>query len=104
LTEYTGRAIKTLKRFAAKFLVHLIVVAHPAKMQKVDGSYSIPTLYDISDSAHWYNKSDIGMTVHRMTDGTSLIRVSKSRYHDEIGVPGEVTCNFHFPSRRYETI
>lgn len=99
LTEYVGRAIKAFKRFAKKFNIHLIVVAHPAKMQKdKDGQYSIPTLYDISDSANWYNKADVGIVVHNM--GThSLIRVAKSRYHDDIGKPGEVNATF-FPDRR----
>lgn len=102
LTEYTGRAIKALKRFAKAFDVHLIVVAHPAKQQKDEkGEYRVPTLYDISDSAHWYNKADLGVVVHRFEDH-SLIRIAKSRYHDEIGVPGEVKATFQFERRRFE--
>ncbi len=40
-TEYTGWAIKSLKRFAKRERVHIIVVAHPAKMlrNKQDGKY-----------------------------------------------------------------
>ena len=102
LTEYTGRAIKALKRFAKAFDVHLIIVAHPAKQQKDEkGEYRVPTLYDISDSAHWYNKADLGVVVHRLTDH-SVIRVAKSRYHDEIGIPGEVNATFKFEERRFE--
>lgn len=101
LTEYTGRAIKAFKRFAKKFMVHLIIVAHPAKQQKdKDGAYAVPTLYDISDSAHWYNKADVGVVVHRF-DTHSIIRVAKSRYHDEIGTPGEVKATFEFERRRF---
>jgi twinkle protein len=102
ITEYTGRAIKAFKRFAKKFMVHLIVVAHPSKQQKdKDGVYAIPSLYDISDSSHWYNKADVGVVVHRDVDGRSILRTAKSRYHDEIGVPGEVYASFDFYSRRY---
>lgn len=102
LTEYTGRAIKALKRFAKAFDVHLIIVAHPAKQQKDEkGEYRVPTLYDISDSAHWYNKADLGVIVHRFSD-YSLIKVAKSRYHDEIGVPGDVQATFHFEERKFE--
>lgn len=101
LTEYTGRAIKAFKRFAAKFGVLLIVVAHPAKMQRdKDGQYSIPSLYDISDSAHWYNKADAGLVVHRLEHHT-VIRIAKSRYHDEIGAPGEVRATFTPEDRRF---
>lgn len=102
LTEYTGRAIKALKRFAKKMMVHLIIVAHPSKQRKDEnGKYMVPTLYDISDSAHWYNKADLGVVVHRDGDAT-LIRVAKSRYHDEIGVPGDVDATFVFEQRRFE--
>ena len=97
-----GRAIKALKRFAKAFDVHLIIVAHPAKQQKDEkGEYRVPTLYDISDSAHWYNKADLGVIVHRFSD-YSLIKVAKSRYHDEIGVPGDVQATFHFEERKFE--
>jgi len=101
LTEYTGRAIKALRRFARKLMVHVVIVAHPAKQQKDDkGDYRVPTLYDISDSAHWYNKADIGVVVHRYPDFT-LIRVAKSRYHDLIGTPGDEEADFIFEQRRF---
>jgi twinkle protein len=102
LTEYTGRAIKALRRFAKKLMVHVIIVAHPSKQQKDEnGDYRVPTLYDVSDSAHWYNKADIGIVVHRYSDHT-LLRVAKSRYHDEIGIPGDEKAHFHFEQRRFE--
>lgn len=103
LTEYTGFAIKQLKKFANNRGIHLIVAAHPAKMQKEkDGTYNVPTLYDISDSAHWYNKADIGIVVHRPDQTTSLIRIAKSRYHDIIGKPGDVETFFNPSINRFE--
>jgi twinkle protein len=105
LTEYTGRAIKSFKRFAKKTHTHLIVVAHPTKQQKDDqGNYRIPTLYDISDSSHWYNKADVGVVVHRESQETSIVRVAKSRYHDEIGTPGDVRVQYAFERRRFEVV
>lgn len=101
LTEYVGRAIKAFKRFARKFQVALIVVAHPSKQLKdQEGNYRIPSLYDISDSSHWYNKCDAGIIVHRNAEET-IIRVQKSRYHDEIGTPGEVQATFIPETRRF---
>lgn len=103
LTEYTGFAIKQFKKFARKYGVHLIVVAHPAKQKKQDdGTFQVPTLYDISDSAHWYNKPDVGIVVHRMDETESIIRVAKSRYHDMIGKPGDVKCKFLPELKRFE--
>lgn len=103
LTEYTGFAIKQLKKFAINRGIHLIVAAHPAKMPKqTDGTYNVPSLYDISDSAHWYNKADIGIVVHRPDLTTSLIRIAKSRYHDIIGKPGDVNLFYNSSINRYE--
>jgi twinkle protein len=75
--------------------VHLIVAAHPAKLQRDHntGKYPIPSLYDIADSANWANKPDIGIVVHRDSlgpDGTTTIKIPKVRYDGEIGAPGEV--------------
>ena len=94
LTEYVGKALKTLKKFARKYQVHLFVVAHPMKMRRADnGKYPFPSLYDISDSAHWYNRCDAGIVVYRDEDRTT-VRIAKTRYHDEIGTPGEVMVRY----------
>ncbi len=104
VTEYTGRAIKAFRRFARKFRVAVILVAHPTKLKKDDnGQYKPPTLYDISDSAHWYNKADVGIVVHR-EDDISTIRVAKSRYHDDIGRPGAVSAMFVPSERRFDIV
>lgn len=94
LTQYVGRAIKTLKRFAREYNVHLMVVAHPAKMQKnAKGVYPVPSAYDISDSAHWYNKPDQIFVVHRGDDGT-ILRYAKSRYHNKLGKPADYSLEY----------
>lgn len=103
ITEYTGRAIKRFKKFAQKFNIHLVIIAHPAKMRKKDnGTYPVPSLYDISDSAHWYNKPDIGIVVHRESETETMIRIAKSRYHDIIGKPGDVPVTYNQHINRYE--
>jgi twinkle protein len=102
LTEYTGFAIKQFRKFARKYRVHLVVCAHPVKQRKTeDGVFAPPTLYDISDSAHWYNKADVGIVVHRVDEVRTIIRVAKSRYHDDIGVPGEISGTFNPEMARY---
>jgi twinkle protein len=104
LTEYVGFAIKQFRKLAKKYRVHLIVVAHPAKMQRSkDGKYPAPNLYDISDSAHWSNKADIGIVVHRasLKDPDTSISVVKSRYHYAIGRPGTLVGNWNEDTTRY---
>jgi twinkle protein len=101
-TEYIGRAIRSLKRFAKAFRVHICVVAHPTKSTKDgDGNYKMPTLYDISGSANWYNKADLGVIVHRQTEDDTIIKVQKSRYHEIIGKPGEVRMHYSKDERRF---
>jgi twinkle protein len=104
ITEYTGRGIKALRRFARKFQIHLMVLAHPTKMQKLqDGNWQKPTLYNISDSAHWYNKADVGIVVHRNGNNTE-IDVQKTKYHDVIGSPGCYDAVYNAPERRYDIL
>jgi twinkle protein len=104
LTEYVGGALRDIKAFARKFEAHVIVVAHPAKLRKEDGHLPVPTLYDIADSAMWANKADVGIIVHRKSDEETMIRVAKSRYHDQIGKPGDVAVKYIWQRSTYEAI
>jgi len=103
VTEYTGKAIKDFRLFARKYSVHVVVAAHPAKQQKKpDGTYPIPTLYDISDSQHWYNKATVGIVVHRPDKEKTIIRIAKSKYHNIIGKPGDLEVTFDLQTNRYD--
>jgi twinkle protein len=105
VTDYTGRAIKAFRRLARNMAIHLAVVAHPTKMQqKMDGSFPMPTLYSVSDSAHWYNKADVGTVVHRHGNKTT-IWVQKTRYEDEIGRSNvRYDAIYHHGERRYDVL
>lgn len=100
-TDYTGRAIRTIKRFAKRFQVHVILVAHPAKLQKENGKYQIPSLYDISGSANFYNKCDVGIVVHRQSKDDTVIKIQKVRYHGVIGKPGEIAVQYNGATGRF---
>lgn len=86
-TEYVGRSIRHLKRFARNHDCAVWVVAHPRKPHS-DGNPKPPSLYDISSSAHFANKADFGMIVHRDDlAGTMVeVRVVKVR----MGLPGKI--------------
>lgn len=104
LTEYVGEAIKALKRFARNYQCTMIVVAHPAKLRRDrDGAFPVPGLYDISDSANWANKADLGLVIHRDGTGDSIIRVAKARYAD-IGIVGERRAMFDVATLRYTVL
>lgn len=101
-TDYTNRSIRDLKRFAKSFQIHLIVVAHPAKLQRRDdGLYNTPSLYDVAGSAAWANKPDLGIIVHRTDAETTVVKTAKSRYWDTIGRPGIVSMHFSAETRHF---
>lgn len=103
LTEYVGAALREFRSFARKYQIHLIVVAHPAKMRRDrDGKYPVPTLYDISDSAHWANRADVGIIISRKSEDETIVKIAKSRYHEQIGKPGEVSVRYIRESASYE--
>lgn len=106
LTEYVGMAIRKIKRFAKINNVHVAVIAHPTKQQKdKEGNFQIPSLYDVSDSAHWYNKADLGAIVHRDAfDGNTIFKVAKSRYHEVIGKPGQVKLKFNNDTKSFRPL
>lgn len=105
-TEYISAAITKIRRFARECNIHIWLVAHPAKMQKdkTTGKYPVPSLYDISGSAHWRNKADNGISVFRdISSGSPLVEVhvQKIRFK-EIGRVGMATLEYQPASGRYK--
>jgi twinkle protein len=65
-TEYVSQMLTKVKRFAQTAGVHVWFVAHPRQLREWRGQ--APNLYDISGSAHFINKADNGIVVHRNRD------------------------------------
>ncbi len=91
-TEYVSLALSTLKRWARKHEAHVFLVAHPQKLyRKDDGTYPVPTPYDISGSAHFRNKADGCITIHRdFADPSAPVEVHvqkcRFKYLGKIGI------------------
>jgi twinkle protein len=100
--DYIGWAIRELKRFAWRFNIMVVVVAHPTKMESNrDGTFKMPSLYDVSDSSHWYNKCDHGIIIHRdFTANATSIFVAKSRL-EEAGIAGLVKMRLDLTTWRF---
>jgi twinkle protein len=80
-TQYISEALTKISRFCKVNNIHIIVVAHPTKIQKEDGKYRVATMYDIAGSAHWFNKIDNGMSVYRdFETGLVDVHVQKIRF------------------------
>jgi twinkle protein len=91
-TDYTGRAIMLLKKFARRMDVLLIIVAHPQK-SAIDKGPDKVSLYDISGSAHFANKADLGVVVARKAGGSTVL-VKKVRYQPDAGTLGSFDFEF----------
>lgn len=104
-TEYTSQALSKMRRFARFENVHLWLVAHPTKLQKdpKTQTYPVPNLYDISGSAHFRNKADMGISVWRdMQNERSAteIHIQKVRFK-ECGLVGMCSLYFDRKTGRY---
>jgi twinkle protein len=83
-TEYAGRAIRAMKRFAKNYQVALVIVAHPAKPSFEEAKHP-PSLYSIAGSAHWYNAADYGIIIHRKRE-SNITQVANVKVR--MGNPG----------------
>lgn len=104
ISEYSNRAVKALKDFGRRFDVFVIIVAHPTKSGAAKEPNDI-TLYDISDSAAFQNKADLGVVIGRLgdpaIDNTTGVFVRKVRYQPETGELGTVELTFDRESRLF---
>jgi twinkle protein len=96
-TQYISEALGKIRRFARRNDIHIWIVAHPQKLlkDKDSGKYKPPTMYEISGGAHWRNKADIGLCVHRpdMNSDITELYVQKIRFR-EVGKLGAVKFKY----------
>lgn len=96
-TDYICSALKQIKMFARRRDMIAIVVAHPSKMNDTPGKIRKPTLYDIENSAHWYNAADHGIVVWRIDDrGSFDVCTQKSRFSAFAGKVGDSKFQIRF--------
>jgi len=104
-TEYASDVLGRLRRFARTRDCAVWLVAHPTKLMREDGKLPSPGLYDISGSAHFANKCDVGFAVHRPDRDQPIteIHVHKVR-HKWLGKRGMVQLNYDVPTGEYREI
>lgn len=105
-TEEIGRDLDHLERFAKRLNVIVILVAHPRKMEKdkTTGCWLIPSAYDISGSANFYNRADYVGTVHRVYDPNyTIVKISKVKFSN-YGGQGEVHLGYDLRNGRFYDI
>lgn len=103
-TQYVSQFLDKLTMFAKLNDVLVILVAHPTKLDAT----SVPTLYNISGSANFYNKTDYGFTVHRVFDDNNVmtndikIHWQKIKFK-HLGKQGISELRYNYVNGRFET-
>ena len=106
-TNYVSRVLSELSTFAKINEIHIWVVAHPRKMENDNNRRPVvPTPYDISGSANWFNKCDNAITIHRHRSEDEDyvgVHVHKIRFQYKNGKPGIGELNYNIKTGKYET-
>lgn len=94
-TKYISESLDKIANFNHKNGTHCFIIAHPTKMKfnHEEGKYEIPGLYDISGSANFFNKADIGLCIYKeaTNDGNNtfknklFVQKVKFKYWGEVG-------------------
>ena len=104
-TNYVSRTLAALSSFAKLNEIHIWIVAHPRKMEMDNNRKPVvPTPYDISGSANFFNKPENCVTVHRHKDDNEDyvgIHVQKVRFQYKNGRPGDAKLQYDIHNGRY---
>lgn len=101
-TEWVSVMLTEVSRWCKSHDCHVFFVAHPAKTGErgQNAKKYICTGVDISGSANWFNKTDIGLTLHRDENDNNSLHVWKVRY-SWIGQPGASPLDYEPANSRW---
>ncbi len=102
-TQYISEFLEKLRSFARRRQVLVVLAAHPTKMKKdpATGKYPVPTMYDISGSAAFFNKADFGLAIERdRTQGVTRVHVQKVKFR-HLGQPGVASFCYNTHNGRF---
>lgn len=102
-TKYVLTCLNKLLNFLEKYKVHCFLIAHPTKLSKdkQTGKYEIPTMYSISGSAHFFNRTHNGISLYRdFQTGMVDVYVQKVKW-SWLGKIGFCSFNYDTMTRQY---
>lgn len=98
--QFINQLLTRLVAFARAYDIHIWFVAHPAKMPtNADGTTAVPKGMNISGSASFFAKADLGVTIHRVGDVTE-VHAWKVRFK-WLGKVGSTKLQYHVKNGRY---
>ena len=105
-TQYISEFLEKLRSFAHRRQVLVVLAAHPTKMKKdpISGKYPVPTMYDVSGSAAFFNKADFGIAIERdRAKGVTRVHVQKVKFR-HLGEPGVASFKYNYHNGRFVPI
>ena len=96
-TQYISEFLEKLRSFARRRQALVILAAHPTKMKKdpMSGKFPVPTMYDISGSAAFFNKADFGIAIERdRARDVTRVHVQKVKFR-HLGQPGVASFQYN---------
>ena len=96
-TQYISEFLEKLRSFARRRQVLVILAAHPTKMKRdpLTKQFPVPTMYDISGSAAFFNKADFGIAIERdRARGVTRVHVQKVKFR-HLGQPGVASFQYN---------
>lgn len=104
-TEYVSVVYTKITKWARKRGVHVFVIAHTTKIAKdKNGKFEVPNLYNISGSAHFFNKTHNGITIY-LDFFTQICTVYVQKVKQSwLGQKGFVAYRYDVFTRQYELV
>jgi twinkle protein len=105
-----GKLLQKMVKFARANDVLFFLIAHPKKLDKSksDGTYPMPTMYDIAGSSDFWNMADYGIALRREVDvetkanlNQGLLSIQKVKFK-HLGGQGVGKWRYNFINGRYE--
>ena len=96
-TQYISEFLEKLRSFARRRQVLVVLAAHPTKMKRdpLTKQFPVPTMYDISGSAAFFNKADFGIAIERdRTKNVTRVHVQKVKFR-HLGQPGVASFQYN---------
>jgi twinkle protein len=105
-TQYISEFLEKLRSFARRRQVLVVLAAHPTKMKRdpLTKQFPVPTMYDISGSAAFFNKADFGIAIERdRAKGVTRVHVQKVKFR-HLGEPGVASFKYNYHNGRFVPI
>ena len=105
--EGIDEILTKLTSFAQMNNVLIFLIAHPTKMKKKDdGTYEMPTLYDVSGTSDFRNQAHAGFAVHRhfgndIEEGYTRFVNLKTKWSFQGRIGDHIDLKYHAPTERY---